>query len=445
MQTQLTCPACQTPFMGEIHQIIDVGLHPEMKQMLLTGALNVVQCPACGTVTRVGTPFLYHDPEHEQFMVYVPMELSMAQQEQEKLIGQLVKRAMDQLPPEKRRGYMFQPQTILSLQTLMEKVLETEGVTPEMMARQRAQSELLGKLLEADRETANNLIAEHADELDEQFFAMLSVLTESAEQSAQDEALLKLMNLRALLYQKTEYGQRLEAQQMALHKFNREAKAADGVSPELLLKHVLANRKDPDVVDSLVRAAAPALNYQFFVLLSEKIEKREKAGVDAPELKALRDHLLSVQQDMENQSRRIVEQASQTLQRILSAEDIRQAVHDNLGQIDDSFMYILSASIAQAEERGENEQAQALIAVYDAIRDVMDSQMPPEIQLLNELMSLESAEAQRELLEESREMLTPEFLDLVISVSEQAAENDRPDLSEQLRGLRAMIEARMAA
>jgi hypothetical protein len=415
-----------------------------MKQMLLTGALNVVQCPACGTVTRVSTPFLYHDPEHEQFMVYVPMELSMAQQEQEKLIGQLVKRAMDQLPPEKRRGYMFQPQTILSLQTLMEKVLETEGVTPEMIARQRAQSDLLGELLDADRETASRVIAERADDFDEQFFAMLSVLTESAEQSAQDDALLKLMNLRALLYQKTEYGQRLEAQQMALHRFNREAKTAGGVSPDLLLKHVMANRKDLEVVDGLVRAAAPALNYQFFVLLSEKIEKREKAGLDATELEALRDHLLSVQQEIETQSRRIVERASQTLQRILSADDVRQAVRDNLDHIDDSFMYILSASIAQAEERGESAKEQALVAVYDAIREVMDSQMPPEIRLLNEIMSLESAEAQREFLNERPEMVTPEFLDLVISVSEQAAESDRPELSKQLAGLRAMIEARMA-
>jgi hypothetical protein len=431
--------------MAEIHQIIDVGLRPEMKQMLLTGALNVVQCPACGTVTRVGTPFLYHDPEHEQFMVYVPMELSMAQNEQEKLIGQLVKRAMDQLPPEKRRGYMFQPQTILSLQTLMEKVLETEGVTPEMMARQRAQSELLGKLLEVDRGTASEIIAERADEFDEQFFAMLSVLTESAEQSGQDEALLKLMNLRALLYEKTEYGQRLEAQQIALHKFNREAKSAGSVSPELLLKHVLANRKDPEVVESLVQAAAPALNYQFFVLLSDKIEKREKAGVDTSELKALRDHLLSVQQEMEAQSRKIVERASQTLQRILSAEDVGQAVLENLDHIDDSFMYILSASIAQAEERGEKEQAQALVAVYDAIRDVLDSQMPPEIQLLNELMSLESAEARRQLLDQRPEMLTPEFLDLVKSVSQQAAENDRLELSDQLATLQAMIESRLAA
>ena len=74
MQTQLTCPACQTPFLGEVHQIVDVGLHPDMKQMLLTGALNVVQCPACGTATRVGTPFLLQ-PSPMSGRIWQPWQL----------------------------------------------------------------------------------------------------------------------------------------------------------------------------------------------------------------------------------------------------------------------------------------------------------------------------------------------------------------------------------
>jgi hypothetical protein len=430
--------------MGQIHQIVDVGLHPEMKQMLLTGGLNIVQCPSCGTTTRVSTPFLYHDPEHEMFMVYVPMELNIGHDEQEKLIGQLVQRAMDQLPPEQRRGYMFQPQTILSLQTLMEKVLETEGVTPAMMAQQREQSELLRELIEADREAVGKLIEERQDAFDEQFFAMLSVLIESAEQSAQEEALLQLINLRALLFQKTEYGQRLEAQQVALHKFNRDAKAAGEVTPELLLNHILTNREDLNIVDVLARAAASALNYQFFMLLSEKIEQQEKAGQDTSELTGIREHLLSVQQEIEAQSRQMVDQASQTLQRILFAEDISQAVQENIGQIDDTFMYVLSASIAQAEEQGDEAQAAALDAVYDAIRDVLDSQMPPEIQLLNELMSAKSDDDRRQLLDERAELISPEFLELVDAVSEQAVENGRGDLVQQLDALKVIIETRMA-
>jgi hypothetical protein len=445
MQTQLSCPACQSPIVGDVHQIVDVGLRPEMKQMLLTGTLNVVQCPACGTPTRVSTPFLYHDPEHEHFLVYVPVEMGLGQGEQETIIGQLVRQAMDQLPAEERRGYMFQPQTVLSMQTLLDTVLETEGVTPEMLARQRSQRELLQTLLDSDRETADRLISARADEIDEQFFAIIGLLAETAEQSGQDETLLNLMNLRAKLYRDTETGQRLEEQQLALHAFNRAAKIEDGVTPELLLKHVLANRKDPDIVEALVMSAVPALNYDFFLLLSERIEKRERSGIDASELIVLRERLLALQQEIERQSRQALERATQTLQSILAAKDLRQAVRDNLEKIDDGFMYVLNASIAQAEESGESEQASVLIAVYEMIREELEPQMPPEINLLNQIMSLQDDAERRRMLDETPEMQTLEFLELVQAVAGQAADSGRTDLSEQLNGLQAMIQARISA
>ena len=47
---------------------------------------------------------------------------------------------------EKRRGYMLQPQTMLTMQSFMERVWGTEGVTPEMLARQQKQVELLRTL-----------------------------------------------------------------------------------------------------------------------------------------------------------------------------------------------------------------------------------------------------------------------------------------------------------
>ena len=54
------------------------------------------------------------------------------------------------------------------------------------------------------------------------------------------------------------------------------------------------------------------------------------------------------------------EQASATLQTILAADDRRQAVVDNLAKIDDGFMYVLSANIAQAEEQGDERSRMAI-------------------------------------------------------------------------------------
>jgi len=228
MQSQVTCPACQTQFVGELHQILDVGQNPELKELLLSGYLNVVQCPSCGSVTQVATPLLYHDPEHELFMVHVPMEMNLSHDEQQKVIGRLVRTSMDRLPAEERRGYMLQPQTIFSLQTLLEKVLETEGVTPEMIARQRSQAELLQRLVGLDKDAALGLIREHENDIDETFFALLRTLMESAEQGGQDQDYLQMINLQALLYRESEYGQQLEKQQKAIHLLSRDAKKEAG-------------------------------------------------------------------------------------------------------------------------------------------------------------------------------------------------------------------------
>lgn len=443
MQTQITCPVCQTKFVGEVHQIVDVEQDPELKEMLLGGYLNVVQCPSCGSVTQVGTPILYHDPEHELFLVHVPLEMNLSHEEQQQLIGQLVRRAMDSLPPEQRRGYMLQPQTMISMQTLVEKVLEAEGITPEMLAKQRAQADLLQELLSADKETTNRLVKEREDEIDATFFALLRAVMESAERAGQEEHLLKLLNLQALLLRKTEYGQQLERQQQALHGFNRDAKQAGGLTPRLLLKHVLANRDDEGVVDALVVAGQQAFNYEFFVLLSERIEKRQKSGINADELLALREHLLQLQSEMEQKSREIMADAQKTLNKLLSADDKQAAIRANIRNIDDVFMLLLSATMAQAENRGDTAQLAELRKIQESIIEEVEQQAPPEVRLINKLLKAESDEEMRRLLDDNNELVQPNLLELLGAISDQVDETDDEELKSRLERLETVLANRL--
>lgn len=443
MQTQITCPVCQTKFVGEVHQIVDVGQDPELKEMFLGGYLNVVQCPSCGSVTQVGTPLLYHDPEHELFLVHVPLEMNLSHEEQQQLIGQLVRRAMDSLPPEQRRGYMLQPQTVISMQTLVEKVLEAEGITPEMVAQQRAQADLLQELLLADKDMVENLINEREDQIDAGFFALLRALMESAEHAGQDDQMMKLVNLQALLFRKTEYGQKLERQQQALHAFTREAKQAGGLTPRLLLKHVLANRDDEVVVESLLMAGQQAFNYEFFVLLSERIEKRQKSGINANELLDLREYLLQLQQEMEQKSREIMAEAQKTLSQLLSAEDKQATIKANMGNFDDVFMLVLSASIAQAENRGDTARLAELREIQNGIVQVIEQQAPPQVRLINQLLGAESDEEMRQLLDDNTELVQPELMELVGAIAAQADETDDQELKSRLGRLETVIANRL--
>jgi hypothetical protein len=384
---------------------------------------------------------LYHDPEHELFMVHVPVEMSLPRDEQEKLIGQLVKRAMDNLPPEKRRGYMFQPQTILRMQTFMEKILETEGITPEMMAQQQRQLELLQELATADKETTSRLLKERGDDIDEVFFSMLRSNLEAVENAEQDELAIQLINLQAKLYRETEYGRILSERQKALHAFSRDAKR-DGLSPELLLKHVLENRADIDLVNSLVMNGQQAFNYEFFTKLTEKIEKRQKAGASVDQYIALRERLLEIQQAIEKRSREILRSAQETLDKILRAEDRAVAVHQNIQKIDDAFMYVLSGFLDQAERTKNQAQLEALQEVQAYILQSYQEQLPPEINLINRLLDQDEAE-QRRLLNENRELVRPEFLEMIKAIRAENQEGEGRQLAERLAPIEAMVQSQL--
>jgi hypothetical protein len=443
MKTQITCPACQTPYTAEVFQIVDAGQNPELKAALMSGYLNLAQCPACSAVTQISGPLLYHDPAHELFMVYVPVEMGLPMQEQEKVIGQLVKQAMDSLPPSERKGYMFQPETILSMQTFMEKVLATEGITPEMIARQREQSELLQRMIDSDKEEQRRLISDNQILIDEAFFAILRAMREAAENSGDESVMLKITNLQARLMRETKTGRRLEEQQRALHEFNQDVRKSGGLSSELLLKHILANKDDESVLAALIVAGQPAFNYQFFLMLSERIEKRQKSGIDASALIALRETLLNIQNEMEEESRQELETAQRTLQAILTAADRVSAVKANLSKIDNTVMYLLAASIQQAEQQGDSERAAVLEEVQAIITNQMEEQAPPEIRLINRLVRSDDFEEQQRILDESKDLIRPELVQVLKMLVEDAGGRGQSELQERLEIVKGLIESRI--
>lgn len=446
MLNQITCPRCQTPFNADIHQVIDAGQNPQLKYELLNGTLNIFTCPNCGTSGQMATPLLYHDPEHELFMVHVPMELNLPHEEQQRLIGQLVQEVMNQTPPEARRGYMLQPQEVISYQTFLEKILETEGVTPEMIARQQEQGELLQTLAQADKETTNRLLEERADEIDETFFAMLHRLIEVAQQQENEDQVLRLINLQARLYTETEVGQELEARQRALRLFQQEVQREDELTPALLLKHVIQNKDDEETVNALISVGQQAFNYEFFSLLTDRIEEKAKARAkeEAKALTQLRQRLLELQQSLQEQSQQILQQATDTLQRILEADDQEAAIQENIAQIDDAFMYVLSAMTAEAQQQGQLEQVQALQNVQNLIMQEAERQVPPQIRFINSLIRAESEAEQRQLLEENSEMVTEELAQILDALSQElAAEQQGSDMANEIQKLKAMVQMRV--
>lgn len=445
MPTQITCPRCRTPYLADVRQIVDVGQEPQLKQLLLSGQLNVAVCPSCGAAGQIATPILYHDPAHQQFMVYIPQELNMPHNERERFIGQMVQQVMNSLPPEQRKAYLLQPETVLTMKTLLERVWGTEGVTPEMLEQQRKQQELLRILITADNDVVDILIKERGHEITEEMISALRQSLSRAEQSQAEQELVKMSNLLARLMQETKAGKRLQKQQTAMHKLQQDTKkAGNNLTPEILVKHVIANADDQQLAMAIALTGQAALNYEFFSLLTKEVEKRQKLGGDtaAAPLVHLREQLLQMYQELQQQSRQILDRAEGTLQAILDAEDKQAEINNRIEEIDDAFMYILSGRIQQAENRGQTIEAAALRHVHDTIVQMAEDQVPPELRFINDLIETESDDAMRQVLKENPQMVNPEMLQM-LEMMKQSAATQQPELVDVLTKAQNMIQTRL--
>ena len=88
--------------------------------------------------------------------------------------GRLVQQVIQALPPEQRKGYLFTPQAVLTLQGLVDRILDADGITAEVREAQRAKAALLQQFFTADDAELAELVKEHDSELDYAFFDMLT-------------------------------------------------------------------------------------------------------------------------------------------------------------------------------------------------------------------------------------------------------------------------------
>jgi len=430
----VTCPACSARFTAEVHHIIDVGQDPQYKQQFLSGQLNQAICPQCGNGGMLALPFLYHDPGKELALIFLPANLNLPEAEQQRLIGSLTNEAMMNLPPEQRKSYLLQPQIFFRLEGLMERILEAEGITREMLNAQRTRLELVDEFLAAhdDEERLQALAAEHGEELDYEFFHTLTVNMEAAQADGQTVLAERLLKLRSTLLELSDLGRTRRAQREIYEALDK------GMSREELLERLIAAEDEPEL-RGMVAVARPLLDYQFFLILSHRIESA--SGEEAQRLRELREQLLALIQELDRETEAALAQSSKVLQTILESEDLEAAVRDHLAEINDLLLALLSANIRQAEARRQVERAAELRGVWEAIVAVLEEAMPPEIRLINRLLNAEEKQERRALMEEQEGLITPEFLELMEAMAADLTEREQPEAAERLRSVQVEVSA----
>lgn len=434
----VTCPNCKTRFRAPVLSIIDVGQFPQARALLLSGQLNVAVCPQCGSAGMLNAPLVYHDPDKELLLTFVPPELGMSEIEQQRMVGDLTNRVISALPPDKRKGYLLRPRNYLRLEALIKDVLEAEGITQEMLDAQRARSELLERLIQAEQGSRRAIAQANDEQIGYEFLDLLALNLELAERAQQNGLAEELRALRQDLLQWTSVGRELAAREEAIQSLGPET-----TREELLEKLVEAALADQPVkIETMVTIARPAIDYVFYQNLSEQITAAEKAGDPdrLAKLKSLRETILDLTAQIDKEAEHAVEAARDLLLEAMRSDDAEAFIREHAGDVDNMFMSILSANLQAAQESGQTAAVEQLQRVSDAVMGLILESQPPEVQFINHLLNADYPEGTRALLEANRAALDDRLLQIMQQLVDDLRTNGRQDAADQLMLVQAQAK-----
>jgi hypothetical protein len=426
--TPIQCPSCRSQITVPLRQIVDVAEEPALKAALLSGRLNSFTCPVCHASGALAAPFLYHDANKELAFIFLPMQLGIKNSDQQRLIGQLTNALMTRIPPEKRKGYLLTPKQFFTLQSLLDAVLEADGITKEMMAAQEAKLQLLQQMLETtDNDKQRALIREHDADVDLTFFQMLSAALAASQADRAAQEFQQLMTLRDNLMELTSVGKKVRVQQAALEAFQAKP------DRETLLAQ-LVQAPDTETRQALLAFGRPLLDYPFFQALTAKIEAATAAGdkAEADRLIELRKEILSLREKLDAATKAALDQRGALLREIMVSENLDEAVKAHLDELDEAFFGVLEANMQAAEQQQQQATFDRLQAVADAISRSIAAAQPPEVRFVNALLSAAYPDETRKLLEANRKALSPQLLEWMRAVAEDLRQDGRTDAGDQL-------------
>lgn len=439
--TPIRCPQCTQPFNAILEQIIDVQRDPTAKERLLSGRVNVIVCPHCGYRGMVGTPLLYHDASKQMAIVYVPMELGMEQSQREKLIGDFTNALMRSLPEDAPKGYLLQPRTALTMQGLLDQVLEADGITPEMLDKERRKVDLIRQIVDVDETQLESLLADNQELFDLTFFELLTAAAQGASQQGDVRQSLRLLNVRTRLMDTTEAGKALKEQEAAVGEAVQELEGlGENITREAFVDLLVKSANNPVKVQALATLGRNLLDYTTFQVLTSRIEQAPTEG-EKEALNQVRNRLLDIQAEYERQSRAVLQRAADTLRMLVQSPDIPGAIRNNLDRIDDVFLQVLQVNLDEARKAGNVDVSSRLKEIRDEVLKLIQDSAPPEIRLVNELMGIESDEESLNKLRERKAEVNDNLLQVMEQIADQLRQGGNEPAANRVDLLKAEAQS----
>ena len=418
-KTQIACPRCRQPVVAQIEQLFDITSDPGSKQRLLGSVSNFAICQNCGYKGPLATPMVYHDADKELLLTFFPGELGIPLNDQEKLIGPLITQVTNRLPLEKRKAYLLRPQSFLTYQSLIERILGADGITPEMIQSQQKRIALVERLLGASNsESRSQIIKQDSPLFDGEFFAIFSRLVEGAINSGQEQAVKTMEEIQKQLMAETEYGRKVARNNNEIQEAIKTLQAAGKELDREKLLSILIEAPNDDRLGALVSFTRPGLDYLFFQSLTERIDK--STGDQHQKLEDLRAKLLELTRKLDQRAEEDFKHASELLKTLLASENIQQATMDHIADFNDIFVEVLNHSLQDANKKNDTVLMPKLQQIVSVLQQA--SAPPPELALLEKMLETSDDAALNKMIQDHSADLTPEFTSIIASVISRSEE-----------------------
>lgn len=439
----IACPRCKQDIPARLEQLLDVGTDPTVKHRFLSGNLNIVECKLCSFRGMAATPLVYHDPTKELLLTYTPVELNLPLHEKEKLLGALTRSVISHIPTKDRKGYLLQPKEMLAMDGLINAILAADGVTPEMIEKQRSTTSLLQELAAATENDIQTLIEEKDEQIDELFFQLLGALRKRADEDKNNQMAMAFEKLEQHLLTYSTFGRETRLQIQSLQKAAKDLDALGKSFTREKFVQLVTDARDEPAIAALISLARPAADYEFFIMLTAQIEK--STGEEQKRLTNTRAIVLETVQNIDAAAEEKTKAAGAVLHALLSADDPSAAIKDHLHEIDETLLMFLQNNIEAETKKDNLEKANRLEELRAAIMQTLHETAPPEIQFVNELLSLENDEEAQTMLKRRVVELTDETLLAIKRAANQLRTSGNTALADKLEAYHTLAEKEIAA
>jgi len=397
--------------------------------------LNLALCQVCGFQGQLPVPVIYHDAEKELLFTFSPPDANKTE------LAPLLKNVIDNLEPKDRKGYLFQPKAMLTVNNLVKNILLEDGITEEMIKNQQEKMKLLDSLLIQEGEKLTETIRVNNDQIDREFFALFGEIAQRILASQDKNTIEKIRSIQEILMTETEIGKEIfdETQEIQAASQSLEALGKNLTRSSLL--ELVIGAPTTERVKALTSLARPAMDYEFFQMFTDKIEKTDDKSRD--DLVEKRNLMLKLTQEIDQQLQERFNEAKDQIEMIISKDTIKDTLMSNLNLIDQYFVQALTSEMELAVKDNLVERKEKLEKLMHLIQDLTT---PAELKIVEQLLTVSEDEKKLdEMLEILGDQINSQLIDYMTSIignyEEQiknAEEGNKAELEETFSRLKTI-------